>query len=200
MDSLLSILFNFIRFMSRHLSRFLHGSHAAVVLFGITLCVIAAFHKKRVSRFLLLLYLAFIFYMTLYRAPGTGHLILTPFWSYKLFFENVGLRMEILNNIWLFIPLGALLGRLYPKDPFIFFMPTLISVMIEFTQFLFDIGYCEFDDVFSNTLGGLIGIAIYYVLSFIRRRRRRKRYIELQQHLAADRDQRESARQEQKES
>ena len=98
--------------------------------------------------------------------------------------------MEILNNIWLFIPLGALLGRLYPRDRFIFFMPTLISVMIEFTQYMFDIGYCEFDDVFSNTVGGLIGIMIYYILSYLKRRIRRKRYIELQKKLADEQNQR----------
>lgn len=190
METLIRNFLNFIQSVSFHLSRVLQGSHIVVVLFGVTLCVIAAFNKKRVSRLLLLLYLAFIFYMTLYRVPGTGHLLLTPFWSYKLFFTSRGLRLEILNNIWLFIPLGALLGRLYPRDRFIFLMPTLISIMIEFTQYLFDIGYCELDDVFSNTLGGLIGIMIYYILSYLKRRLRRKRYIELQKKLADEQDQR----------
>lgn len=190
MDTFIRNILNFIHSFSFNLSRALHGSHIAVILFGVTLCVIAAFNKKRVSRLLLLLYLAFIFYMTLYRVPGTGHLILTPFWSYRMFFTNRGLRMEILNNIWLFIPLGALLGRLFPRDRFIFFMPTLISVMIEFTQYMFDIGYCEFDDVFSNTVGGLIGIMIYYILSYLKRRIRRKRYIELQKKLADEQNQR----------
>ena len=49
----------------------------------------------------------------------------------------------------------------------------------------FTLGYCELDDVFSNTLGGLIGIMIYYILSYLKRRLRRKRYNTICPDLAA---------------
>ena len=118
------------------LSSFLHRSPLAVIFFGATLCVIAACTPKNVSRILLVLYLAFIAYMTLlFREPGSGNPIPAPFWSYRLFFSNRIIRRQILNNIWLFIPLGALLGRLFPRNRFIFFVPTLVSVTIEASQY-----------------------------------------------------------------
>lgn len=153
----------------------LHSSPLVVVFFGVALCVIAACTPKNISRPLLVLYLVFIAYMTLlFREPGRGYPVPPPFWSYQRFFYNKYLRREILNNIWLFIPLGALLGRLFPQKRFIFFIPTLISTAIEASQYFFGLGWCEFDDVLSNTLGGIIGIAVYYVLSYLRRRRRSK--------------------------
>ena len=156
------------------LSSFLHRSPLAVIFFGVTLCVIAACTPKNVSRILLVLYLAFIAYMTLlFREPGSGNPIPAPFWSYRLFFSNRIIRRQILNNIWLFIPLGALLGRLFPRNRFIFFVPTLVCATIEASQYFFRLGLCEFDDVFSNSLGGLIGIAVYYVLAYWRRRFKR---------------------------
>ena len=47
----------------------------------------------------------------------------------------------------------------------ILFIPLLLSGMIEVIQYLFRIGTFESDDVFSNTLGGAIGVAVAYVFT-----------------------------------
>ena len=47
----------------------------------------------------------------------------------------------------------------------ILFIPLLLSGMIEVIQYLFRIGTFELDDVFSNTLGGAIGVAMAYVFT-----------------------------------
>lgn len=140
------------------LSAFLNGSHWAVALVGVALCVFAIRSGKIVNAALLVLYLLFIAYMTLmYRESGLGRINLDLFWSYRQFLTNKGLRYEILNNIWLFVPLGAILYKLFPK-PGIVIVPVLISASIETAQYVFGIGLCELDDIVSNSLGGLIGI------------------------------------------
>lgn len=81
------------------------------------------------------------------------------FWSYRLFKVSSELKMEILNNIWLFIPLGAILYRLYPKWRVVL-LPIIVSVVIEVAQYILGVGLCELDDVISNGIGGLIGVAV----------------------------------------
>ena len=140
------------------LSAFLHESHWAVALVGVALCIFIIRGGKIVNAVLLVLYLLFIAYMTLmYRESGLGRMNLDLFWSYRQFLTNRGLRYEILNNIWLFVPLGAILYKLFPKI-WIVIVPVLISAAIETTQYVFGIGLCELDDIVSNSLGGLIGV------------------------------------------
>lgn len=77
--------------------------------------------------------------------------------------------INILGNIILFIPLGLYL-QLLKKDKKISIsmgIVVLISLLIEIVQFIFGIGATDIDDIILNTLGGLIGILIYKVLSSI---------------------------------
>ena len=91
------------------------------------------------------LYMVFIVYMTvMYRQIGVGMLNLDLFWSYRLFKISPFLRMEILNNIWLFIPLGAILYRLYPKWSVVL-LPIIVSLIIEVAQYMLGVGLCELD-------------------------------------------------------
>ena len=142
------------------LSVFLHESHWAVALVGVALCIFIIKSGKTVNAVLLVLYLLFIAYMTLmYRESGMGRMNLDLFWSYRQFLTNSGLRYEILNNIWLFVPLGAILYKLFPKIGIVV-VPVLISAAIETSQYVFGIGLCELDDIVSNGLGGLIGVLV----------------------------------------
>ena len=98
------------------LSNFLVNSFASVMLAAIVLLCIAILLPEKISFVFLILYVAFILYMTLlYRAGSEGFLKLELFWSYRLFIKDPQMRMEILNNIMLFVPLGALLYKAYPK-------------------------------------------------------------------------------------
>ena len=83
------------------------------------------------------------------------------------------MRMGILNNIWLFVPLGTILYRLFPRI-YIVFVPILISIAVEVSQYLLGVGLCEVDDVVSNGLGGLIGILVGVVVDWVSRDREAK--------------------------
>ena len=38
----------------------------------------------------------------------------------------------------------------------------ILSVFIELSQFVFNFGWCEVDDVISNTLGAMIGYGVLW--------------------------------------
>ena len=152
----------------------LYQIHWTVVLSGIALCVVSLRGNRKLNTFLLAAYLVFIVYMTLMgREAGNGRLQLKLFWSYRLFWSNPKVRMEILNNIWLFVPLGTILYRLFPRI-YIVFVPILISIAVEVSQYLLGVGLCEVDDVVSNGLGGLIGILVGVVVDWVSRDREAK--------------------------
>lgn len=74
---------------------------------------------------------------------------------------------EIINNILVFAPVGIYTCMLNPKLPFVkkiapaFF----ISLAIEIFQFILSIGVTDITDLLGNTLGGIIGIVIFYLLA-----------------------------------
>ena len=71
--------------------------------------------------------------------------------------------MEILNNIWLFVPLGAIVYRLYPKWRATL-VPVVISVAVEAMQYLMSVGVREIDDVISNGMGGVVGVVVCWLV------------------------------------
>ena len=91
---------------------------------------------------------------------------LIPFWSYHASINGKSyLITENLLNIVLFIPIGFFLGVLNRNKNShswwtVLGVVLLISICIEFLQLVFKKGFCEFDDLFHNSLGGLLG---YYL-------------------------------------
>ena len=66
----------------------------------------------------------------------------------------------LLNNLS-FIPYGLL----FPwKDNWkrVFVTAFVLSVFIELSQFIFNLGWCEVDDMISNTLGAMIGWGVMW--------------------------------------
>ena len=96
-----------------------------------------------------------------------------PFESihYVLFeapFITIEIYKNILGNIVVFIPYGFL-GMLYPKLNFykyLFLVFFIVINILEFSQYYFNRGYAEFDDVMLNTFGMTIGYIIYKKLFF----------------------------------
>ena len=126
--------------------------------------IAAALGSRKLNKVLLTIYIVFIMFMTLmYREIGIGKLNLTLFWSYRRFLSSTALRMEILNNTWLFLPLGAIVYRLYPKWRVVL-VPVVISIAIEAMQHILSVGLCELDDVISNGIGGIIGVMVCYLV------------------------------------
>ena len=142
------------------LSDILHEMHWIVVVVGCLLCIAAALGNRKQNAVLLVLYLAFVVYMTLAgersARPGVS---LDLFWSYRRFFTNTILREQIINNIWLFVPLGAILYRLWPRG-YVVLIPSLLSLAIEVMQLVLRTGLFELDDIVGNSLGGLIGVLV----------------------------------------
>ena len=105
---------------------------------------------------------------------------LEPFWSYKLAFAgDTELAKEIVLNMIMFIPMGFLityvvdfLKRTYNKQVFgrmVLRLSLLIGVacsaMIEILQLLLHRGLFEWDDIFDNTVGFLIGAGGFLLCS-----------------------------------
>ena len=157
------------------LSNFLANNFFFVVIFAVFLIFFAVYATKKWLVVMLGMYVLFILYMTvMYRYSGEPVVKLQLFWSYRQFFSNRGLRYEILNNILLFMPMGAVLYRLYPKKR-ILIIAVVLSCLIETWQYISGLGYVELDDVLSNGGGALIGFMICKVL----REDKRREYIEL---------------------
>ena len=95
------------------------------------------------------------------RTPGpkmTYELI--PFWSYGV----KALRMEILLNVILFIPVGLLAPRWKTVG-----LAAGYSMLIELAQLVSFRGLFEFDDVIHNALGTAIGVLIVLGMRHLRK-------------------------------
>lgn len=72
---------------------------------------------------------------------------------------------EIINNILIFIPFGIYICML--KQNWVFIkkvIPIFIfSLILETLQFIFAMGATDITDLIGNTLGGVIGIGIFYL-------------------------------------
>ena len=95
----------------------------------------------------------------------------TPLWSYKAYYsgENLELLPEIIMNIVGFIPLGFLMGVAFIKLQWwqVIMIGFFVSLSIESIQYFFKLGIAEFDDVFNNTLGVVIGVALFSLIDFL---------------------------------
>ena len=90
---------------------------------------------------------------------------LMPFWSYFTYFrgEDDSLLNENIMNIVVFVPVGLLAGLASRNMNWIkvLVFGLCISITIEVSQFAFEKGFAELDDVMHNTLGCLLGYSIY---------------------------------------
>ena len=91
---------------------------------------------------------------------------LVPFWSYAdLLSEwSIPMAVQILYNILVFIPWGFLLPemtRVSRKIRTVALSAFGLSFSIEVIQLVFKMGLFEFDDMFHNVLGAVIGYGIW---------------------------------------
>lgn len=138
----------------------LNGLTLMVVLAG-CLCCIALCSLPRKPRIILLAaYVAFIFYETLlFRETGDSRTALIPFSYLSCILTTYGVRLEVVNNIWLFVPLGAGLYCLSPRRR-VLWISVALTVGIELTQYLNGLGLMQADDVLGNTFGAFVGFLL----------------------------------------
>lgn len=143
------------------------------VLIGVTALLLIQVLRRRmrwvqaVSALLLVTYLMLVFGSTVFmRQPGTRQAEYELFWSWKVVYQAFeegythSLFWEILLNIALFVPIGALLPLAIGRKQGIWLALVagiLISASIEGLQLWLCRGLFEFDDIFDNTLGCVLG-------------------------------------------
>ena len=149
------------------LAQYLQTHEAIVMIAGVLLCILSLLAGKKGNLVLLVLYLGFIAYMTLMsREAMYPEARLEPFWAYRNFFASRATRLGILENIWLFVPLGIILCRLR-GNPWIVLAGVGVSVCVEILQYLTGLGSAELDDVISNGLGAALGFIAGDVLKTV---------------------------------
>lgn len=140
-----------------NLKNLLYNQSGIIIFVVIAFIFFAATLNRKWNGIFLALYFAFIVYMTLLFRENDGAIVkLEIFWSYKKIITDSEIRVAIIRNIWLFIPLGAILYLIHPKTK-ILLIPVGLSILIEAIQYISGTGFCELDDVISNGLGGAIG-------------------------------------------
>jgi glycopeptide antibiotics resistance protein len=84
------------------------------------------------------------------------------------FDKNGTLRLdELIENVLIFVPFGIYIGMVKPNWSFARRILPIVgtSVAFETIQYIFAIGRADVTDVMTNTLGGLVGIGVYALLS-----------------------------------
>ncbi len=157
-----------------NIKNFVYNNSGFVIIIAVMVVLFSAFTDMKINWLLLILYFGVIIYFTLmYREAGGGEIAV--FHSYSDLFSSAEARSEILRNIWLFVPLGAILYQVFPRKS-ILFVPVLLSMIIEATQLFTGTGLCELDDVISNGLGGIIGWAMGCLVHMFREKNQHRKH------------------------
>ena len=131
---------------------------------AVAMAIVLFLCKRKWSLCLLIPYLFLVIAITiLVRSPADNRqTILQPFWSYTQWDKQ---KEQVITNILMFIPIGFLAGNLWKWKA----IPIAagLSALIELTQYFTKRGYCEFDDIFHNTLGAFLGLLIYLGVSWL---------------------------------
>lgn len=75
--------------------------------------------------------------------------------------------VQVAENILAFVPLGLYLSMLWPRSRFVARALVIVGTTIAFEtlQYFLEIGRADITDVIDNTVGGLLGIALYALLA-----------------------------------
>ncbi len=122
---------------------------------------------------LVVIYVLCLLYITLFSRSSSlsRALSLNLFRSYKLWFTGSSVRgLAILQNIALFIPCGYLFSAVLPSKRSAILAGILLSLAIEIIQYYTGRGSTDIDDFFNNTIGVLIGVALYLAVLQLNRR------------------------------
>ena len=142
----------------------LNGFPCMVIVFGCVVCLLMIVLPKSLSVVLTIVYMAFILYETLmFRESGDAITNFVLFSYAGKFLKEQSVRVGVINNIWLFIPLGTGLYAWFQKK-WVLLIPFVMSVAIETTQYITGLGVAEFNDVFGNTMGGWTGVLVAYII------------------------------------
>ena len=141
------------------------------------------------SRLFFIIYMALLVYFLLL-SDGFGRIEgysqyrynLVPFQEiirfvkYREYIDFTSVVINLIGNVVAFMPFGALIRwvldrktRWYQAVGYTF----LFSLCVELLQLVARVGVFDVDDLLLNTLGGLLGFFVYYLLLLINRRSER---------------------------
>lgn len=146
------------------------NNHAwLIIVISVMMIFLTVLLDKKINAFIFTAYLFAIVYLTLISRSSltTQSNIKTIQTFWRMIFDSET-RAGVLKNIWLFVPLGAVLFKLYPNIK-ILMVSITISIIIEMIQYVTGIGYCDLSDVFCNGIGGLTGYILAGVLTDIKK-------------------------------
>lgn len=85
---------------------------------------------------------------------------LALFWSYEAAAERSYFILEILLNYFMLLPYGVF-ASFYMKPRNVILSGAMLSLGIEIAQLLMRRGLFEFDDIFGNVIGVILGTLIF---------------------------------------
>lgn len=98
--------------------------------------------------------------------------MLVLFWKFVNFVKGIRRSFfigQILGNLVMLMPLGFMLPIIKKVSwKQMLLISLCFSAFIELTQFITGRGLMEFDDVFNNTIGAVLGYKVYDVLRFLK--------------------------------
>ena len=145
--------------------------------------------KKRkqyriLGKVLFVLYIVFVFYFLLVSEVygRTGEMVgyhynlvlfkeIKRFWNYR---EQLGMFATVSNllgNILIFIPFGFFMPMASKRRSFFAtaMYSLLLSMIVETSQLFMQVGSFDVDDLFLNTIGGMLGFITFAICNVIRR-------------------------------
>lgn len=152
---------------------FIYHTFIVLLCFAIVISSYCGFRKsiKIVFGVLLVEYVILILCSTvIYRTHNDiQSFCFSPFWSYfEIKNGNKRLALQNIMNIVAFSPIGFL-SRCTSKHIKLWHVMIFglsLSVIIETLQFFLKRGFAEFDDIFHNVVGCLVGYGVFCVLLF----------------------------------
>ena len=134
---------------------------------------------KRILTILYVFYLCLLFYF-LFFSEGFGRMggsaeyryNLKPFreimrfYRYRYILGNKAFFINVFGNVIAFMPMGffqPLLAQKKWRGALVVLNCFIVSLLVETIQLVFKVGCFDVDDLLLNTLGGLLGVIIYYV-------------------------------------
>lgn len=122
--------------------------------------------KKDILLFLIVLYAAVLLKLAFFsREPGSRtdvSLVLFETWG-----STIRAHSFFIENILMFIPFGILIPAAFPafrRIPLCTLAGFSCSLFLEFIQLTTGRGFCQLDDLVTNTAGALLGVLLFRFL------------------------------------
>lgn len=126
----------------------------------------------KITKILFIVYLIALFEIIIFklevpftRMGSLRSVNLIPFYESLIVNGKIDLS-EIFMNMIIFIPLGIYIEMLFSKWSTLKKISVIfiVSLICEISQFIMAIGASDITDIINNTLGGIVGLLIMYIL------------------------------------